>query len=176
MIGAADHRGLGGGVRPAHHLPTMEQPQYNLFERAKFEGDYAPLYDTFGLGTTIWSPLASGILTGKYNDGIPADSRMMLPGYEWLKEELGSEKGKARLEKVAALAKLASGIGMPIHHLALLWCLANPRVSTVILGASRESQLVDNLAALDSRDKLTPSVLSEIEGIMQNKSEPPRRF
>ena len=85
--------------------PTMEQPQYNLFEREKVEGDYAPLYDTFGLGTTIWSPLASGILTGKYNDGIPADSRMMLPGYEWLKEELASDKGKARLAKVAAVGE-----------------------------------------------------------------------
>ncbi len=156
--------------------PTMEQPQYNLFVRDKVEGDYAPLYDTFGLGTTIWSPLASGILTGKYNDGIPADSRMMLPGYEWLKDELASEKGKARLAKVSELAKLASRLGMPIHHLALLWCLANPRVSTVILGASRESQLTDNLSALDAREKLTPDVLAEIDAIMQNKPEPPRRF
>jgi len=156
--------------------PTMEQPQYNFFVRDKVERDYTPLYDTFGLGTTIWSPLASGILTGKYNDGIPADSRVMLPGYEWLKDQLASDEGKARLAKVRALAGLAARVGMPIHHLALLWCLANPHVSTVILGASRESQLKDNLSALDSRDKLTPDVLGEIEAIVGNKPEAPRRF
>ena len=107
------------GITP----PTMEQPQYNLFERAKVEGDYAPLYDTFGLGTTIWSPLASGILTGKYNDGIPADSRMMLPGYEWLKEELGSEKGKARLAKVGSWRnwRQASAFRSTIWHCSGAW-------------------------------------------------------
>jgi voltage-dependent potassium channel beta subunit len=156
--------------------PTMEQPQYNVFERAKVEGDYAPLYDTVGLGTTIWSPLASGLLTGKYNVGLPADSRAMLPGYEWLRKEFESERGKARLAMVKDLAKVAAGAGMPIHHLALLWCIANPHVSTVILGASRLDQLTDNLAALDNRAKLTPDVMAAVEAIVQNKPAAPQRF
>ncbi len=156
--------------------PTMEQPQYNIFERAKVEGDYAPLYDTVGLGTTIWSPLASGLLTGKYNDGMPADSRAMLPGYEWLRDMFESAEGKSRLEKVKKLAGVAKGAGLPIHHMALLWCLENPRVSTVILGASRLSQLTDNLAALDSRGKMTADVMAAIEEIAGNKPAAPQRF
>jgi voltage-dependent potassium channel beta subunit len=165
-------------VARAWHLtpPTMEQPQYNLFERRKVEADYAPIYETYGLGTTIWSPLASGLLTGKYNDGIPADSRMNLPGYEWLLKEFQSDEGQARLVKVKALAGLAADAGLPLHHMALLWCLANPHVSTVILGASRLSQLTDNLAALDHRSRMTPDLLAAIEGVMQNKPEAPRRF
>jgi voltage-dependent potassium channel beta subunit len=164
-------------VARREHLtpPTMEQPQYNLFVREKVEADYIPLYE-LGLGTTIWSPLASGVLTGKYNDGIPEDSRMNLPGYEWLKKEWESDAGKAKLEKVRALAKLASDIGLPIHHLALLWCLNNPHVSTVILGASKTSQLKDNLDALKSKDKLTPDVISAIETIVQNKPAAPQRY
>jgi len=156
--------------------PTMEQPQYNLFERDKVEGDYRPLYDLMGLGTTIWSPLASGILTGKYNKGIPAGSRLDLPGYEWLKELWQSEKGKQRIGQVEKLAALAEEIGIPIHHMALLWCLANKNVSTVILGASKKSQLQDNLAALDSRDKLTPEVLDKIDAILGNKPAAPERY
>jgi voltage-dependent potassium channel beta subunit len=156
--------------------PVMEQPQYNLFERQKVEGDYVPLYALMGLGTTIWSPLASGILTGKYNDGIPADSRMNLPGYEWLKKNLESDAGKAKLDKVKALAALAKEIGLPIHHLALLWCLHNPHVSTVILGASKLSQLEDNLAALDGKAKLTADVIEKIETIMANKPAAPQRY
>lgn len=156
--------------------PVMEQPQYNLFTRQKVEGDYLPLYDLMGLGTTIWSPLASGVLTGKYNDGIPADSRMNLPGYEWLKHSWESEDGKAKLVKVKQLATLAKDIGLPIHHLALLWCLDNPHVSTVILGASRKSQLEDNLSALDAKDKLTPDVIEKIEAIMGNKPAAPQRY
>ncbi len=143
--------------------PTMEQPLYNLFERHKVEGDYAPLYETFGLGTTIWSPLASGLLTGKYNDGIPQDARANLPGYEWLRDMFTSDQGRARIAKVKELAALATRLEMPIHHLALAWCLANPRVSTVILGASRLPQLTDNLAARDRVADLTPEVLAEIE-------------
>ena len=134
------------------------------------------MYETFGLGTTIWSPLASGILTGKYNDGVPQDSRMNLPGYEWLKDNLGKPEGQAKLVKVKALAGLAERIGLPIHHLALLWCLANPHVSTVILGASRVSQLTDNLKALEHKAKLTPEVMAEIEVIMGNKPAAPARF
>jgi len=156
--------------------PVMEQPQYNLFVRQKVEGDYLPLYDLMGLGTTIWSPLASGVLTGKYNDGIPADSRMNLPGYEWLKRQWEGEEGQARLGKIKSLAALAGEIGLPIHHLALLWCLANPHVSTVILGASKKAQLEDNLSALQSKDKLTPDVLARIEEIMGNKPAAPQRY
>ena len=156
--------------------PTMEQPQYNLIERQKVEADYVPIYDTYGLGTTIWSPLASGILTGKYNAAIPNDSRMTLPGYEWLKDMLASDAGQAKLAKTRSLNELADKAGLPLAHLALLWCLANPRVSTVILGASRASQLSDNLAALKSKAKLTPEVMAEIETIMANKPAAAQRF
>ncbi len=155
--------------------PTMEQPQYNLFERDKVERDYTPVYD-LGLGTTIWSPLASGLLTGKYNDGVPQDSRMALPGYEWLKDMVNSDAGKAKLEKVKALAKIAGDAGLTVTNMALLWCLRNPNVSTVILGASRISQLTDNLAALDQKAKLTDDVVAAIETVMANKPAAPQRF
>ncbi|HUH77415.1 MAG TPA: aldo/keto reductase [Devosia sp.] len=156
--------------------PSMEQPQYNLFTRTKIESDYLPLYDLMGLGTTIWSPLASGVLTGKYNDGIPTDSRLNLPGYEWLKKNWESDAGRAKLDKVRQLTALGDEIGLPIHHLALLWCLRNPHVSTVILGASKLAQLEDNLAALESKAKLTPEVIESIETIMGNKPAEPQRF
>ena len=156
--------------------PTMEQPQYNVFERQKVEADYLPLYDLIGLGTTIWSPLASGVLTGKYNDGMPNDSRMNLPGYEWLKEKWTSDAGRVQLAQVAKLADLAKEIGISITHLALLWCLSNRNVSTVILGASRMSQLEDNLSALAHKDKLTPDVLDRVDAIVGNKPAAPRRF
>lgn len=156
--------------------PTMEQPQYNLFERHKVEADYLPVYDTFGLGTTIWSPLASGLLTGKYNHGLPNDARANLPGYEWLRDIITGEQGRARIEQVKALAKVADDAGLPLHHLALLWCLSNPRVSTVILGASRLSQLDDNLKALDGKAKLTADVMAAIEKVMGNKPAAPTRF
>jgi voltage-dependent potassium channel beta subunit len=164
-------------VARREHLtpPTMEQPEYNMFRRDNVEREYLPIYE-LGLGTTIWSPLASGFLTGKYNDGIPADSRVNLPGYEWLKRSLESAEGKAKIEKVKKLAALGKEIGLPVHHLALLWCNANPHVSTVILGASKKSQLVDNLKALDSKSKMTPDVLARIEEILGNKPEAPRAF
>ncbi len=165
-------------IARAHNLtpPTMEQPQYNLFERDKVEREYLPVYDSFGLGTTIWSPLASGLLTGKYNNGMPNDSRANLPGYEWLRDIMMGEQGRARIEKIKELVKIADGAGMPIHHMALLWCLANPRVSTVILGASKIEQLHDNLAALKSRDKLTADVMAAIEEVMGNRPSQPQRF
>jgi voltage-dependent potassium channel beta subunit len=156
--------------------PTMEQPQYNLFERQKVESEYLPLYELMGLGTTIWSPLASGILTGKYNKGTPDDSRMNLPGYEWLKEKWSTETGRAQLEQVEALTRLAGELGLTMTHLALLWCLANRHVSTVILGASRLSQLKDNLQALEHKKVLTPDVLARIDTIVGNKPEAPQRF
>ncbi|MBI1173190.1 aldo/keto reductase [bacterium] len=165
-------------VARANHLtpPTMEQPQYNLFVRDKVESDYLPIYDTFGLGTTIWSPLASGLLTGKYNNGIPNDARANLPGYEWLRDSFTSETGMGRIDKARALAKVAEATGLSLTAMALLWCLRNPRVSTVILGASRISQLTDNLAALDHKAKLTDDVLAEIEAILGNKPAAPQRF
>jgi voltage-dependent potassium channel beta subunit len=156
--------------------PTMEQPQYNLFERQKVEGDYRPIYDTFGLGTTIWSPLASGLLTGKYNDGIPQDSRVALPGYEWLREMVEGPEGQEKLRQVRELGRIADGAGLSLTHLALLWCLRNPRVSTVILGASRVSQLRDNLAALEHRERLTDEVVEAVEAVVANRPEGPRRF
>jgi voltage-dependent potassium channel beta subunit len=156
--------------------PVMEQPQYNIFERAKVEGEYAPLYDTYGLGTTIWSPLASGLLTGKYNDGVPDDARAALPGYEWLRDQLVSDKGRDRIAKVKRLAAVAKEAGLPIHHMALLWCLKNPRVSTVILGASRLSQLTDNLAALKVKDRMTDEVMAAIDEIAGNRPAAPERY
>ena len=166
------------GVAKALNLvgPTMEQPQYNMFERQKVEGDYLPLYELFGLGTTIWSPLASGILTGKYAGGIPDGSRLSLPGYEWLRERLATEKGREQIDKTQHLGALADEIGMPLTHLALLWCLRTPHVSTVILGASRVSQLEDNLKALDHKAKLTPEVLQRIEQILGNQPAGPQRY
>lgn len=156
--------------------PTMEQPQYNMFNRDKVEGEYRPIYEQYGLGTTIWSPLASGILTGKYLDGIPDDSRMNLPGYEWLKDNLLSDEGKARLEKVRQLKPIADELGLSLTHLSLAWCLKNPKVSTVILGASRLSQLEDNLKALDVTDKLDDAVMERIDTVLDNKPAGPERF
>lgn len=156
--------------------PTMEQPQYNMFNRDKVEGEYRPIYEQYGLGTTIWSPLASGILTGKYLDGIPDDSRMNLPGYEWLKDNLLSDEGKARLEKVRQLKPIADDLGLSLTHLSLAWCLKNPNVSTVILGASRLSQLEDNLKAMDVTDKLDASVMERIDAVLDNKPAGPERF
>lgn len=151
--------------------PTMEQPQYNMFVRYRFEVEYKRLYnpDTLGLGTTIWSPLASGLLTGKYNNGIPEDSRANLPGYEWLKEMFESEEWQARAKKVPDLAKVAAELGTTMPKLALAWCLKNPNVSTVITGASKVSQVEENFDALDVVPLLTDDVMNTIEGILNNK-------
>jgi voltage-dependent potassium channel beta subunit len=130
------------------YAPVAEQPQYNLLHRERVEREYAPLYEQFGMGTTIWSPLASGLLAGRYNEGIPDDSRLAQPGYEWLRETvLGS--GRERVERVRHLAPIAQELGVSQAQLALAWCLANPHVSTVLLGASRREQLEQNLAALE---------------------------
>lgn len=152
--------------------PTMEQPQYNMFHRYRFEVEYARLYDVLGLGTTIWSPLASGVLTGKYKDGIPEDSRMNLPGYGWLKRFHQSEEGQARVAKAVELNKIADEMGVKMAHLALAWCLKNPNVSTVILGASRLEQVEENLQALEVVPQLTDDVIEKIELILENKPEP----
>ena len=156
--------------------PTMEQPQYNLLHRDKVEGEFAPLYENFGMGTTIWSPLSSGLLTGKYNDGIPAESRLTLPNYEWLRDLWTNEAGQKKLETIRQLSGLAAELGISLTHLALAWCLKNPNVSTVILGASRLSQLEDNLKALEALTLLTSDVLKRIETIVDNKPPAPQRF
>lgn len=152
--------------------PTMEQPQYHLFHRHRFEVEYKRLYDVVGLGTTTWSPLASGILTGKYSDGIPDDSRMLLPRYGWLRERLESKEGKNMVARTARLAPLAESLGITLPRLAIAWCLKNPRVSTVITGASRASQVVENMKAVDDLEMLTPDVMDEIEAIVESKPEP----
>ncbi len=152
--------------------PTMEQPQYNMFHRERFEVEYGRLYQQIGLGTTIWSPLASGVLTGKYNDGVPDESRINLPGYEWLKEMFESERGQQRLAKVRELTTVADELGTTMARLAIAWCLKNPNVSTVITGASRVEQVVDNMQAIDVVDLLTDDVMETIEGILDNKPEP----
>jgi voltage-dependent potassium channel beta subunit len=152
--------------------PTMEQPQYNMFERYRFEIEYGRLYETIGLGTTIWSPLASGMLTGKYNDGAPDDSRINLPGYEWLKRIFETDEGTARIEKVKELCNLADEMGTTMARLALAWCLKNPDVSTIIMGASKVSQLEDNLKAPDIVDQLSDDLMEKIEEILDNKPEP----
>lgn len=158
--------------------PTMEQPQYNLFHRERVEAEYHNLYNpaTVGLGTTIWSPLASGILTGKYRDGIPDDSRANLPGFEWLRNNFTSEEGKKKIEQARDLEKLAEELGTSVTKLAIAWCLKNPNVSTVILGASKESQLQENLAALEVLPLLTTEIIEKIESIVQNKPNLPTDF
>ena len=156
--------------------PQMEQPEYNMFNRAKVECEFDRLCKTRGLGTTIWSPLASGVLTGKYNQGIPDGSRMTLSGYEWLKKEFESDEGKAKLEKARSLEKLASAVGISMTHLSLLWTLRHENVSTVILGASNSEQLKDNLAALNFRERFSPEVEVQVEEILQNKPEPQRDY
>lgn len=146
--------------------PTMEQPQYNLFERNKIENEFLPIYDTVGLGTTIWSPLASGLLSGKYNDGIPKNSRLGLEGLDWLKDRLMVED---KLKKVKKLGELATKLGVTAAALSIAWCIKNPKVTTAILGATKKQQLLDNLKSVEVMEKLTPDVLEKIEKIMQTK-------
>jgi aryl-alcohol dehydrogenase-like predicted oxidoreductase len=156
--------------------PTMEQPQYNLLHRDKVEGEYRPLYENYGMGTTIWSPLASGLLSGKYINGIPTDSRLALPGFEWLGERGQTEDGKLKIGKIRELAILAAELGVSLTHLSIAWCLKNPHVSTVILGASRLSQLEDNLQSIDVLPKLSNEVMASIEAIVNNRPADIERF
>jgi voltage-dependent potassium channel beta subunit len=152
--------------------PLMEQPEYNMFARQRVEREYAPLYQEIGLGTTIFSPLASGLLTGKYNRGIPKGTRVTLKGYEWLRESFESEETHRNLEKVRGLMEIARDLGCSLAQLALAWCLKNPHVSTVITGASRPEQVHENMASLEIVNALTPEVLDLIEAILDNKPEP----
>ncbi len=162
---SADEIRAAWEIAERHHLhkPVMEQPQYNLFETRKVEKEYARLYDDIGLGLTTWSPLASGLLSGKYVDGIPEGSRASLPGYEWLKGLLTDPVKNAQ---VAELGQLAERLGVTTSQLAIAWCAKNPHVSTVILGASTVDQVHENLGALEALDLLTPEVMAEIVGIV----------
>ncbi|HYG19224.1 MAG TPA: aldo/keto reductase [Ohtaekwangia sp.] len=145
--------------------PVMEQPQYNMLVRDKVEREYASLYKTVGLGTTVWSPLASGVLTGKYNDRFPDDTRMNIPGLDWLKDQNLIEANLLRARRLAALSNTL-GISMPV--LAIAWCLKNENVSSVILGASKTSQLLENFKALEAKEKLTDDVMEEIGKVLDN--------
>jgi len=145
--------------------PTMEQPQYNMLHRDKMEVEYSQIFKTVGLGTTIWSPLASGVLSGKYNDGFPKDTRLNIEGMEWLKDAALAEANLNRVRKVTSLAK---ELGMSMPLLALAWCLKNDNVSTMILGASKTSQLEENLKVFDVVPQLTPEVMAKIDELLDN--------
>jgi voltage-dependent potassium channel beta subunit len=152
--------------------PTMEQPEYSMLARERVEKEYDYLYKSIGLGTTTWSPLASGVLTGKYNNGIPEGSRATLDGYDWLRQNIESEEGQKQVAKARQLTEVADDLGVPLARLALAWCLKNPNVSTVITGASRPSQVTDNLQALELLPQLTDDVMERIETILDNKPDP----
>jgi voltage-dependent potassium channel beta subunit len=155
-------------IAKENHLiaPAMEQPQYNLFERRKIERDYVPIFRNVGMGTTIWSPLASGLLTGKYNNGIPEGSRLALDNYVWLKEKAMQEE---KLNKVRKLETVAKELDTTLSKLSLAWCIHNPDVTTAILGATKETQLTENLGAIEVLPKLTPEIMTRIDKIMGTK-------
>lgn len=157
-------------IAERHHLhkPVVEQPQYNMFERGRLEGDYVRFYKEYNYGATIWSPLASGLLSGKYKGGIPKGSRGALKGYDWLKDSLTN---KDKLAKVAALEPIAKELGCTLSQFALAWCLKNPFISTVITGASRVEQVRENMKASDVVDKITPEIMERIDVIFDVKKE-----
>jgi voltage-dependent potassium channel beta subunit len=157
-------------VAERHHLhkPIVEQPVYNLLSRHRFSSEYERVYKDYGYGTTIWSPLASGLLTGKYNKGIPSGSRGALEGYDWLHDSLTD---KSKLAKVQALEPIANELGCTVSQLALAWCLKNPFVSSVITGASRVEQVHENMKASEIAPKLTPEMLERIDTIFEIKKE-----
>ncbi len=152
--------------------PVMEQPQYNMLTRERVEVEYERLYSDIGLGTTIWSPLASGLLTGKYNDGVPEGSRLALPEYGWLRKRLMGAGWDEKLATVRTLQEIADELGATLSQLALAWCLMNPDVSTVITGASRPEQVRENMQALDVVAKLDDDVMVRIEEVLANEPEP----
>ena len=155
-------------IAERHHLhkPVMEQPEYHMLARERFENEYARLFREYGYGSTTWSPLASGLLTGKYNNGIPKDSRGALAGYEWLLPRLTEE---AKIEKVKQIGVVAADLGCSTAQLAIAWCLKNPNVSSVITGASRVSQVEENMKSIDVVEKLTPEVMRRIDEILDFK-------
>lgn len=154
---AADYRLIG---------PSVEQPEYNLFNRHKLENDYLQVFKNMGLGTTIWSPLASGLLTGKYNNGIPEDARLSIPGFEWLKDRTFVEE---KLNKVRAYQQLADELGCSMAALSIAWCVKNPNVTTAILGATKRHQLEENLKALNVLPLLTEEIMTKIDSIFGTK-------
>jgi len=149
--------------------PVMEQPEYNMFKRQRVEEEYKSLYSKIGLGTTTFSPLASGFLTGKYNNGIPENSRLNLENYGWLRNILNSEEGKNRIDKVKKLTGIANSLGITMAQLAIAWCLLNKNVSSVITGASKPEQVESNLKSIDFVNLLTPEIVEQIEVILDNK-------
>jgi voltage-dependent potassium channel beta subunit len=155
-------------IAKQYHLigPVVEQPQYNMFHRYRVELEYHDLYSGLGLGTTIWSPLASGLLTGKYSNGIPADARLQMNNLNWLKDLALTEE---KINKVKSLQKIADELGISLAQLSIIWCLNNPQVSTVILGASKALQFKENLKALDLMALFTPDVNTKIEEVLDNK-------
>ena len=159
-------------IAAAQHLigPSVEQPQYNLFERAKMENEYLEIFKNVGMGTTIWSPLASGLLTGKYNDGIPEGSRFQLEGFEWLRDRLLMQDS---IKKVQQLGAMAKALKVSTASLSIAWCIKNPNVSSAILGATNKAQLVDNLTAIDTAALLTPEMMEQIENIFETKPKLP---
>lgn len=163
---SADEIRAAWEIAERHHLhkPQMEQPQYNMLHRDRVEKEYARLYGDIGLGLTIWSPLASGLLTGKYNEGIPADSRASLPGYEWLRSRMSDPNV---LKVVRGLQPVADDLGCTMSQLAIAWTVKNPHVSTVITGASRVSQVHENMQALEIVPKLTDDVMARIDAILK---------
>lgn len=156
--------------------PTMEQPEYNMFNRHWVETEYSHLYSEIGLGLTTWSPLASGMLTGKYSKGIPKGTRVAMKGYEWLRKEFESKEGKERIAKAGKLAPIAKSLGCSPAQLAIAWCAKNPNVSSVITGATRPEQVQENMKALNVVSKLTPQVLDKIEKVLQNKPMPEETY
>ncbi len=153
--------------------PQMEQPQYNMFHRARVEVELEPLTRRIGLGLTTWSPLASGLLSGKYNDGVPAGTRVSLPGYEWLRDQVVGPGARDKLAKTRALTPIAAELNCSLAQLAIAWCVRNPRVSSVITGASRPEQVVENMAALDVANRFTPSLLQSLENVLDNRPDTP---
>jgi aryl-alcohol dehydrogenase-like predicted oxidoreductase len=141
--------------------PITEQPQYNMLSRQRVEDEYAPLYEKYGMGTTVWSPLASGALTGKYLDGVPEESRAALPGYEWLREYIVAPANHDTIQRVLDVAK---ELGCTPAQLSIAWCAKNPNVSTVITGASHVGQVRENMGALEVIPKLTDDVMARLDG------------
>jgi len=155
-------------VARQYHLmgPTMEQPEYNLFNRKKIEKEYLQIFKNIGLGTTIWSPLASGLLTGKYNNGVPEGSRLGIEGFEWLKDKVLQQE---RINKVKNLQKIVERLNVSLANLSIAWCIKNPNVTTAILGATKKEQLLENLKSLEALPLLTNTIMEEIDSIMQTK-------
>jgi voltage-dependent potassium channel beta subunit len=165
-------------VARREHLipPQMEQPQYHMFHRDKVEREFAHLYDEIGLGTTIWSPLASGLLTGKYNQGMPEGTRATLEGYEWLRSRFEDEEAVQRIAKVGELLNIADDLGVSMAQLALAWTLKNPNISTTITGSSKPEQIVENMKAIEVISQLDDDVMEKIETILDNKPAAPQDF